>query len=163
MSFSKTLGQGRGVSLVAGAIPCHIGKVLGAEPGECCLEGRKLLEKWKSTWTCSSVGYRLSFSLEQRSSTFFCFHCAPRTERGGELLPGGCLGNEEVGMSWQLVCTSCYMLGVGLRAGADMLKRKWAMSSCPCRTICSVCTGCLVSYQPHPEIVGIGDSESMEP
>lgn len=34
-------------------------------------------------------------------------------ERGGDLLPGGCLGNKEVGMSWQFVCTSCYMLGDG--------------------------------------------------
>lgn len=92
-----------------------------------------------------------------------CFHCAPRMEKGGDLLPVGCLGNKEVSMSWQFVCTSCYMLGVGLRAGADVLKRKWAIRSCPCCTIHCMCTGCLVSYGSCPEIVGTGDSESMEP
>lgn len=117
---------------------------------------------WKGMWIRSIVGCRFPFCLEQSSSIFSCFQCAPRTERGGELLPKGLLGNELVSMSWEFVCTSCYMLRVGLRAGADMLKRKWAISSRPCHTVCCVCTGCLVSYGSRPEVVGTGDSESME-
>lgn len=131
--------------------------MLEVEPGGCCLEGRKLLERHVDF---SSVGCRFPFSLEQSSSIFSCFHRALRMERGGELLPRGLLGNELVSMSWEFVCTSCDMLGVGLRAGADMLKRKWAVSSC--HIICCVCTGCVVSYGSRPEIVGTGDSESME-
>lgn len=40
------------MSPVTGAIPCHAGKVLGAEPGGCCLEGGKLLERHLGLQQC---------------------------------------------------------------------------------------------------------------
>lgn len=105
----------------------------------------------------------VSFLSGAEEQHFLLLPLCPKDGKGRELLPRGCQGNEEVGMSWQSVCTSCYMSGTGLRADADMLKRKWAISSCPCHTICCVCTGCLVSYRSRPEIVGSGECESVEP
>lgn len=111
-----SLGLGRRTSPDAGAIPCHTGKALqGLSPACAAWRGTN---HWEGTGVCSSVGCSFPCSLGQTSSTFLGFHCALRRGRGGELLLRDRLGSEEVGMSWQFVCTSHYMeLGVGLSSG----------------------------------------------
>lgn len=101
----------------AGAIPCYTGKVLGAEPGGCCLEGTKALRRHLGFQQCR---FQFSFLPTVEEQDFLLLSLRPEEGKGGKLLLGGCLGSTEVGMSWQFVCTSPYVeLGAGLSLGGS--------------------------------------------
>lgn len=108
-------------------------------------------------------GMQVSFLPGAEEQHFLLLPLCPKDGKGRgaapRMLPGEPRSRHELAVALHLLLHS----GSGTEAGADMLKRKWAISSCPCCTICSVCTGCLVSYWSHPEIVGTGDFESVEP
>lgn len=155
-SSGTPLGLGRRMSPEAGAIPCHAGKVLGAEPGGCCLEGNKPLGRHLDLQWC---GLQLSFLPGAEEQHFLLLSLCPKEGKGRRAALGRPPG-ERRGRPELAVCLHLSLHGAGSGAGPWEVQAgsqsKWAISSRPHRAICCVCTGCLVSCRSRPEVAGMG-------
>lgn len=138
-------------------VSCHTGKVLGAEPGGCCLEGNKPLERHLGL---QQWGLQLFFLLRVEEQHFLLLSLCPGEGQGRRAALGRPPG-ERRGRHELAVCLHLSLLH-GAGSGAEPWEvqagsqRKWAISSRPCRAIRCVCTGCLVSYRLRPEVTGMG-------
>lgn len=135
MSFSKALGQGRRVRPVAGAIPWHTGKVLEAERGGCCLEGRKLLERHLDLQHC---GLQVSFLPGAEQQHFLLHRLCPKDRKGRGAAPGRPpgepIGQHELGVCLPLLLNAGSGTEGRCRHAQEEMGNK--LMSLPCHMLC---------------------------